>query len=159
MPRLTDAQRNQAIGMLHNCSVSYVARFFNTSRKTINLLRKMSQTGTVKDRPHGGRPMATTPGDDRNIRLAHLRNRFRTVSETARTFRIQISRQTVMRRLRTDGLRCRRPARRPVLTVRHRQRRVHWARAHRRWTLRMWEDVIFSNESRFYLKMHDCVEI
>ena len=87
MPRLGDAQINQEICMLQNSSVSYVAKFFNTSRKTIRLLhRRMAQTGTVKDRPRGVRPMATKPSDGRNFRLSHLRNRFRTVSENGKIF-------------------------------------------------------------------------
>ena len=102
MPRLSDArlsERNQAIGMLRNSSINHIAAFVNTSRKTIRLLhRRMQQTGTVKDRARTGRPKMTTDADDRRMRLLHLRQRFRSASETARTF--SISRQTVGRRLK-----------------------------------------------------------
>ena len=156
MSRLSETERNEAIGMLRNCTINHVAAFFNTSRKTIRFLqRRANQTGTVKDRPRGGRPPKTTNAENRQIRLAHLRDRFKSASETARNFRRPISRQTVTRRLGTYGLKCRRPVKRAVLTARHRQARMNWARLHRRWTLRMWEDVIFSDESRFYLEKHD----
>ena len=156
MPRLSDEERNPAIGILWNSSINDVATFFNTSRKTICLLQqRVVQTGTVKDRPRGGRPPVTLAADNRQITLAHLRNWFKSASETARTFRISISRQTVMRRLRASVLKCRRPVRRAFLTARHRQARLNWAQAHRRWTLRMWQDIVFSDESRFHLERHD----
>ena len=156
MPRLSEAERNEAIGMLRNCTINHVAAYFNTSRKTIRFLqRRANQTGTVKDRPRVGRPRKTTNGDDRAMQISHLRNRFKTASETARNFRVPISRQTVSRRLSAYGLKSRRPVKRAYLTARHRQARFNWARIHRRWTLRMWQDVVFSDESRYYLAKHD----
>ena len=148
MPRLSDAERNQSIGMLSNSSINHVAAFFNTSRKTIRLLhRRMQQTGTVKDRARTGRPKKTTDADDteefvyftsdrgvaQQVKQRHVR----------RTFPIAISRQTVGRRLKTYGLLCRRPVRRTRLTQRHIPARLNWARAHRRWTLRQWETCFF----------------
>ena len=104
MPRLSYAERYEAIGMLRNSPVSVVAAHFNTTRRTIQLLQaRMNQTGTVTDRPRTGRPKITTAADDRRIRTLHLRDRFRTASHTARTFHGQISRYTVRRRLRAYG--------------------------------------------------------
>ena len=149
MPRLTERERNEAIGMLRSCTINHVAAFFNTTRKTIRFLqRRANQRGTVKDRPRVGRPRVTTNADDRAIRVSHLRNRFKSASETARTFRVNISRQTVSRRLSAHGLNCKRPVKCACLTARHRQARFNWARIHRQWTLRMWEGVVFSDGSR-----------
>jgi len=93
--------------------------------------------------------------DDCAMQISHLRNRFKTASETARNFRVPLSRQTVSRRLSALGLKSIRPVKRAYLTARHRQARFNWARIHRQWTLRMWQDVIFSNESRYFLAKHD----
>ena len=156
MPRLSYAERYEAIGMLRNSPVSVVAAHFNTTRRTIQLLQaRMNQTGTVTDRPRTGRPKITTAADDRGIRTLHLRDRFRTASHTARTFHGQISQYTVRRRLRAYGIFCRRPVRRLNLGPHHFQARLNWARLHRRWTVRQWENVIFSDESRFLLQRHD----
>ena len=55
MGRLTEAQRNQAIGMLRFEIISQVAKFFNCSKSTISRLAdRFAQTGTVKDRPRPG---------------------------------------------------------------------------------------------------------
>lgn len=156
MPRLTESERNQAIGMLQKSGVSEVAAFFNTSLRTIKLLRaRLQQTGSVKDRPRSGRPRVTTVAEDRRIRTLHLRNRFKTASHTARTFPVNISRHTVRRRLMSFGITCCRPARRLKLMPHHMQERLNWTQAHRRWTLRQWEQVIFSDESRFLLERHE----
>ena len=107
MPRLTESERNQAIGMLSKSGVSEVAAFFNTSLRTIKLLRaRWHQTGSVKDRPRLGRPRVTTVAEDRRIRTLHLRNRFQTASHTARTFPVNISRHTVHRRLKSFRIMC-----------------------------------------------------
>ena len=142
--------------MLRYTSVSDVARFFGTSRKTIHLLQaRNNATGSVDDRPRSGRPRVTTGADDRTIRTAHLRDRFRTAAHTARVFHVPVSRFTVGRRLREHDIHCRRPVKRLHLQQRHMQARLNWTNAHRRWTLRQWEDVIFSDESRFLLERHE----
>ena len=147
MPRLSESDRNQAIGMLRgNVSVAHIARTFNTSRKTIHLLRaRLAATGTVKDRPRTGRPKKTTHGQDRYMRTLHLRNRFKTASETARQFPgpTTVSRWTVVRRFKKFGIVSRMPARKLRLLPRHQQARLTWAQAHRRWALRQWNCVIF----------------
>ena len=50
MPRLTEDQRNQVIGLLINSSVNEVAQQVNVSRQTIHAIKvKIRQTGTVKN--------------------------------------------------------------------------------------------------------------
>ena len=82
-----------------------------------------------------------------------MRDRFRTAAHTARVF--HVSKFTVRRRLREHDIHCRRPVKRLHLQQRHMQARLNWTNAHRRWTLRQWEDVIFSDESRFLLERHE----
>ncbi|GBM41833.1 Transposable element Tc1 transposase [Araneus ventricosus] len=47
------------------------------------------------------------------------------------------------------GLCSRRPTRVPLLTTRHRQLRLQWAREHRDWTMDEWKRVAWFDESRF----------
>ena len=47
------------------------------------LVRRLRETGRVADRPRSGRPRVTSQRQDRAIRLAHLRNRHLTATETA----------------------------------------------------------------------------
>ena len=87
------------------------------------------------DRPRSGRPRVTSRRQDRTIRLAHLRNRHLTATETALntvgTHNRQISPKTVGRsRLREIGLRARRPYVGLPLTQARMLRRMAWLTAH-----------------------------
>nr|KAG5697220.1 hypothetical protein BaRGS_028956 [Batillaria attramentaria] len=53
------------------------------------------------------------------------------------------------------GLRNCRPAREPVLNVRHRQARLQWAQGHLNWNNVRWQNVLFSDESRFCIDHTD----
>ena len=84
MPRLTEVQQGQAIGMLlQGQGQLQVAAHFGVHIRTIqHLVQRVRVTGRVIDRPRSGRPRVTTPHQDRFIRLAHLRNRHLTATET-----------------------------------------------------------------------------
>ena len=69
--------------------------------------------------------------------------------------RRQISMGTVRNRLHSAGYRVRRPIKRPLLTRQHKQGRLGWCQARRRWNLANWRKVHWSDESRFFLSMTD----
>ena len=120
--RMTNRERYEAIGMLRNMSVNNVARHFNVHRATIfRLKNKTNRTGDVVDVHRIGQPKKTTMAEDRHLRALHLRNIFKSASETARNWQgnAQISRQTVVRRLADHGLKCRRPVQKQGLLLRH----------------------------------------
>ncbi|MES9901740.1 MAG: helix-turn-helix domain-containing protein [Sedimenticola sp.] len=95
MPRLSENERNQAIGMLAGgMSARTVARRFGCCRKTIDRLAGRYQaTGAVHDRQRPGRPRVTTARADRYITLTHLRQRRLAATVTAR--RYGVSGQTI----------------------------------------------------------------
>ena len=123
------------------------------------LLQKFRQTGRVDDQAKQPRRRVTTPQQDRQIVTDHQQNRFETAASTARRTRGRhgrpISNMTVLRRLRSQGIRAYRPFRGLVLTPRHRQNRLLWARRHRRMTRAEWANVLFTDESRFNLFHND----
>lgn len=63
----------------------------------------------------------------------------------------RISDQTIRRRLREHGLRSRTRAQVPELSAVHRRARLRYARIYQHWTLREWNNVFFTDESRFCL--------
>jgi transposase len=153
--------RSRAIGLLQaGVGQRDVARRLGRRQATINQLwLKFQQTGSVEDRPRQSRGRVTSRRQDTNIRVQHLRNRFRqatkTASTTIGTHGRPVCAETVRRRLKDHGIRCRRPYGGIVLTPRHRQARLRWARAHVRWTRAQWSGVLFSDESRFSLSKPD----
>ena len=98
----------------------------------------------------------TSHAEDRQIVLRYLRNPFLTATSTRNElFRGRLSAQTVRNRLRTAHLQARRPYCGPILTQLHRRQRQLWAQRHLRWTQRNWNQVVFSDESRFNLRFAD----
>ena len=150
MGRLTEAQRNQAIGMLRFESISQVAKFFNCSKSTISRLAdRFSQTGTVKDRPRPGQQKKLSVRDERRIRRQHIANPFLEASPTARQF--GVTTPTIIKILRKAGLRSRRPFRGQILLPQHKRARLEWCRQAQNWRFRDWSKVLFSDECRFSL--------
>ena len=138
-----------------------VANHFGVNVSTIErLVRRLRETGHLADRPRSGRPRVTSRRQDRTIRLAHLRNRHLTATETALntvgTHNRQISPKTVGSRLREIGLRARRPYVGLPLTQARRLRRMAWLTAHapRLFPMRQWR-LLFTDESRFTLYRAD----
>ena len=87
MPRLSEASRSQAIGMLvAGVTKSEVARRLNCHTSTISRLLRRYQ-GDVKDMPKSGRPRTITRRQDVSIRVTHLRDRFTSASDSARRTR------------------------------------------------------------------------
>ena len=118
-----------------------------------SLWRKYNATGNVRDLRRNPRGRVTTPGQDWYIINQHVRRRQTTATSTARatigTHQRPIGRQTVVNRLRDAGLQSRRPLKGLVLTLRHRQERLRWARRHIRMTRADWGRVLFTDESKF----------
>ncbi|GFV09731.1 transposase domain containing protein [Trichonephila clavipes] len=77
-----------------------------------------------------------------------------TAQYNARPSRIVLE-HTVPRTLLDMGLRSKRPTRVPLLTKRHRQLRLRFAREHRDWSMDQWERVAWSHESRFVIHYAD----
>ena len=132
MVRLTEVQRGQAIALLmQGQRQQQVARHFGVHVSTIErLVRRLRETGRVADRLRSGRSRVTSQRQDRAIRLAHLRNRHFTATETAvntvGSHNRRIHPKTVRNRLREFGLRARRPNVGLPLNRARRARRTGW---------------------------------
>jgi transposase len=111
-------QRQQQVALQFWCECSIIER----------LVRRLRGTGRVADRSRWGRPRVATPRQNRTFRLAHLRNRHVTATETALTtvgnHNRHIHPKTVRNRLREFGLRARRPYIGFPLTCARRARRM-----------------------------------
>jgi transposase len=157
--KLTIPERWQAVGM-NNDGFSHrrVADHFRVNHSTIvRLMQRFRQTGNVTDRPCAGRPRKTTPREDRLI-SRRARQRPSSTAGTLRgnlAFWGHISTRIVIRRLHHQGMRARRPIKRPQLTLRHRHARFDWSHAYLGWTISTWSRVHSSDESRFSLRPTD----
>jgi transposase len=138
----------------------YVAEALDLSVSTVQrAYARYLDTNSFQRRSGSGRPRCTTDNDDRFIVLNSLRDRHRTAVQIRNNLRdirnMNVSVDTVRRRLAEQNLFSRKPAAVPLLTRRHRVARLNFAREHRDWTYADWSKVLFSDESRFCLYSPD----
>ena len=145
---------------MHNGGFSHrrVADHFRVNHSIIvQLMQRFRQTGNVTDHPRAGRPRKTTPREDRLISGRARQRPFSTAGALRGnlSFGGHISTHTVIRRLHHQGMRARRPIKRPQLTLRHRHARFDWSHDPLGWSIRTWRWVHWSDESRFLLRPTD----
>ncbi|MGH0146783.1 UNVERIFIED_CONTAM: hypothetical protein FKN15_009055 [Acipenser sinensis] len=130
MSRLTEAQRNNAIGHLEaGGSQSAVARRLNFFRE-----HRYQQRRTTPNRPRSGRPHVMTAAQDRFIHLYLSSDRFTTATSTTSAVpgMHRISIQTVRNRLREAGIRARRPVGGVIIMPQHCRLQLQSCHNHRR---------------------------
>ena len=157
--KLSDAEKWQAVGMVRaGMTQRQVAERHNVSHSVISrLMSRLNETGSVDERQRSGRPHKTTERENRLLMRLSRQQPFSTANGLRGQWQtnVRISRRTVNRRLNNHRLRARRPVKRPLLTARHKQARLQWARDHIGWNIRSWQRVHWSDESRFLLKPID----
>ncbi|KFM67390.1 Transposable element Tc1 transposase, partial [Stegodyphus mimosarum] len=101
---------------------------------------------------------STTSPDDRNIVRMVVTDRSvisRTIAQHIQSVTPHpVSALTVRRRLQQSDLSARRPLLRLPLTQNHRRLRRQWCDERRMWTAE-WNEIVFTDESRFCLQHHD----
>lgn len=151
-----------AIVTLAEEDISYrqIARRFGIHHTTVSrVVQRFRETNGYSRRPGQGRHRSTTAVEDRFLRLRAVRERFTTArslqQQLARVHGVQVSIETVRTRLAEVNLHPRVPARCPALSPDHRRSRLDFAREHADWDADMWERVLFTDESRFFLHSND----
>jgi transposase len=63
--------------------------------------------------------------------------------------RVDVHRATVARSLKRSGLTAFAKRKKPLLSAKHRKARLDFAKKYRNWTVEDWDQVLFSNETKF----------
>ncbi|GBN97391.1 hypothetical protein AVEN_144260-1 [Araneus ventricosus] len=138
-------------------SITETARLVGCSRSAIfSIHAKWINDGDTSSRRQGvGLPRIIKEKGRRRLSCLVKQNRRQTVAQLTAQYNAgssaSVSEHTVQRALLDMGLCSRRPTRVPLLTKRHRQLRLQWAREHRDWTMDEWKRVAWSDESRFLI--------
>ncbi|GFV15374.1 transposable element Tcb1 transposase [Trichonephila clavipes] len=116
--------------------MSETARLVGCSRSiVVSTYAKWMNDGETSSRRHGvGRPHAIKEKGRRRLSCMAEQNRSQTAQYNAGPSRI-VSEHTVQRTLLDTGLRSKRPIRVPLLTKRHRQLHLRFAREHCDWSM------------------------
>lgn len=141
-------------------SQRYIATALGVNQSTISrVLKRLRETGDHSRRPGQGPTRKTTRLHDRFLVLQTLRQRFLTTRTLQRSIlnvhNVNLSIETVRRRLREVNLRPRRPATGPKLSLEHRRNRLTYAQEHIGWLEDDWACTLFTDESRFCLESSD----
>lgn len=162
MPRRITPNIGWQVVGLHNAGhkqKDIARRLHITQGAASKILARHRRYGDVKPRHSSGRPPKTNARENRLLYRLCLQNRTKSAQTLRDEFqnrtRIRLSRQTVNRRLVKRGLNARRPAKKPLLDQRARNRRLEWARERQNLRLQHWRHVLFTDESRFLLHHQD----
>lgn len=117
------------------------------------IYQKISKTGSAVDRPRNGRPTKVTPRMRRWIVYKMGTHAFCTIKEVVTElydrFQLRLSAFTVRSVLRKAGYRAYVKPRKPQLSKKAIAARMSFAKKYLSWSASDWENVIFSDESKF----------
>jgi transposase len=127
-------------------SYAKIAEDFHVSRSTICAWRK--ELDIPLQSGQGGRPSKLSTRDQRRIVTAITSGKVDTAPEAKRLLGLKVCDQTVRNVLAAAELHARVKQKKPMLTKRHRKRRLDWCLKHQYWTAEDWGRVIFSDETK-----------
>lgn len=155
LPHMTTAELQQ-IHLLFNQGFSKkkIAAIIGCSKSSvIRTIKKVKETKSYDTKKRSGRPKKTSERIDRHLVTASECNRRLTSTDLKAKvqdkFSVNLSRETICRRLRKAGLFGRPAAKKPLLRQQNRLKRLAWALEHQHWTKEQWNRVCFTDESPF----------
>ena len=105
------------------------------------------------------RPRKTSSREDQIMQRMSLKDRFKSCTEIKRVMNstscVNVSRQTVFRRLKEIGLFNQTPKKKPLVSSKNKKKRLEFANRYVIWTYENWAKVFFSDESKFNLFGND----
>ncbi|GFV16647.1 HTH_Tnp_Tc3_2 domain-containing protein [Trichonephila clavipes] len=120
-----------------------------------NCWEQWTREGTLARKTGSGATRKTTRREDRSIVWQALVDHTVTRSRIRADVGVAIVPQTISRYIAEANLKSKRPFRALPLTPEHRQLRLQWCQARSMWNVTDWQNVVFSDESRFVLGIDD----
>ena len=145
---LTEYQKGQIEGREGKMSHTEIGRELNIPRRTVSsFLQRLHRRQNQENLPRVGRPRKTSKSDDRYLAYAAEANTDSTLKELHNITNIDISTQTIRRRLREAGIRKWRAMKRAPLTKEQAAERYRWAKQYCHSTRDDFAIILFSDES------------
>lgn len=118
-----------------------------------NTLKRFRQSGSHKTLKRTGRPKKTNRRQDMMIKRISLSDRKLTAPKITSIYNssndVPIGVSTVKNRLKKAGLNGRVAAKKPLLRIVNKRKRLLWAQEHKNWTVEMWTNVLWTDETKF----------
>ena len=154
---VSETVRAQAVA-LHEAGMNQVqiANQLKVSRCCVqNAIKKFEELGVHGDRKRSGRPRKLSDRDVRHLkRLVKGDARLsaaKITSDLNNSLPKPVTKRTVRNYLKELSYEYVVKVKKQWLSARHRQQRVAWCQDHMHWTPDDWKNVIFSDESTFYV--------
>ena len=157
-----DYSVRQAIVKLHKekHTIREISEKVKRSKSVVDrVVKSYNDTGKIVSAFKTGRPCKTSAREDRIMQRMSLKDRFKSCTEIKRimnsTSCVNVSRQTVSRRLQEIGLFNRTSRKKPLVSSKNKKKRLEFANRYVIWTYENWAKVFFSDESKFNLFGND----
>ena len=153
-------QFRKRIIALHKQGQGYkkISMTLDVPRDTVgSIICKFKASGVAKNLPGRSRPKKISPATARYLRQKADRNPRVTAKELQEDLAVagtKVSLSTVRRTLHEQGLHARAPRKTPLLTPKHKQKRVQFAKKHLSKREKFWNSVLWTDETKIELFGH-----
>ena len=128
----------------------------STCFRIVQAFKKTGDYYTKQSKP--GRPPRLGPYEVRMAARMLAKCEAKTAADVQRSFLPHVSVETIRRHLSDYGLKAYRRRTKPLLTAAQVKKRRLWAKEHEKWEVKDWEQVLYSDESKFNLVGSDGVQ-
>ena len=152
--RLSEEQRWACIALHKDKrSLRYIAAHLGVSKNTVAaVIARYHATGSPGSGARSGRPRCTDEALDTAIAVTAHIDKFTSPRQIKRKLMLDISRQTIDRRLQQAGLFGRVARHKRDYSAEEVRKRLSFAEGYKDWTEEQWGKVLFSDEKCFYGK-------
>ena len=145
---LSNFQKGQIVALSASYSAQEIGRRLDIPHSTVSAFLQRYADRENYDNIHPtGRPRKTTSRGDRYLVRSAEANTCQPLTQLRLDTNLDISEQTIRRRLRENGISKHKAVNRPFLTAQHIAARLKWAREHSDWSIEQWQSVIWSDET------------
>lgn len=158
---LDDETRGQIIGLSKaNMSERKINKILGIPKSTIHdTLVRFEKTNTTSCVPRPGRSLLIDKKKEVILKKIIKKKPRITLAEIQQNFQnktsIQVSQKTIRNSLHNLGFSSCIPARKPLLNDLQKENRLNWCLERQSWSIRKWQNIIWSDESRFAVFNND----
>lgn len=143
----------------HYCgvmSMRKIGEMIGKSKSSVQtVIRNYGNTGTLKVKPHSGRPNVLSDTTNRLIVRKVKENPKISAAKIGDDVRnelnIKVSNETIRNVLRKNNFHCRVARNKPLISKKNKRLRLEFAKEHENKGMDFWNRVIFSDESKFHI--------